>query len=139
MQAVISHKPRQAVISHKPSGGDLSPRAASNFWFSDSSWAEGVYQFQGHNRGELSYDLSQANSHHGRFQHHHKESMEMQASVNGGGCEGKIATVVKPSLEDCEESVVGITGGCIDTNRGIDVWVGKNATNTKGEETLDQM
>ena len=131
------------MISYKPSGGDLSLRAASNFRFGDSNWAKGVYQFERHSCGEsrefLSCYPSQANSHHGGFQHHLEESTEMQVFVDGSGCEGKMATVVRPSLEDCKELIVGSTGGCIDTNGGIEVGVGKNATNTKGEESLDQM
>ena len=114
--------------SHKMSGGELSPREASNFQFGESRWAEGVYHFEGHSRGEsgelLSCDLSQASSHHGGFQHHHEESMEMQGSGDGDGCEGMLATVLGPILEDCEEPVVGSDGGCTATNGGGEDWMG---------------
>ena len=114
--------------SHKMSGGELSPREASNFRFGESRWAEGVYHFEGHSRGEsrelLSCELSQASSHLRGFQHHHEESTEKQGSGDDDGCEGMLATVLGPILEDCEEPIVGSASGCAAINGGGEDWVG---------------
>ena len=91
------------------------------------------YQFGGCGRGDsegsISQDPSQANPHHGVVQHQHKESKEVHFSIDEGECEGRLATFVRPSLEECEEPVVGISYRCVDTNRGVEASVGKDTTN----------
>ena len=123
----------QAFTSHKSSDGEPSPRAASKSQFGTSNWAEVDYQFggcsRGDSRGSISRDPSQPNLHHGVVQHQHEESMEVHFSVDGGECEGRLATFVRPSLEECEEPVVGITCKCADTNEGVEASVGKDTTN----------
>nr|POE88793.1 uncharacterized protein CFP56_25239 [Quercus suber] len=131
----VQFRYRPVQVSPKPSGGDLSSRNVLNFRFGESSGAEGAYLFERNSRGEsgdvLSSDLSQVNSHHEGLHHHHEECTEILASVDGDRCDGK--------MEDDEEPVVGSAGDCVDTNREAEAWMGKNATNTKEEESLDQM
>ena len=50
-----------------------------------------------------------------------------------------MATFVRPSLEECEEPVVGSSGKCADTNGGVEVCVGKNTINIKGDDLMNQM
>ena len=78
----------------------------------------------------------------------------MQVSVDRGGCEGKMATFVRPGLEECEEPVVGSSCRYTDTNGRVEVCVGKNIINIisssdvqckssrgtgKGDDLMDQM
>nr|POE60756.1 hypothetical protein CFP56_44115 [Quercus suber]POF16127.1 hypothetical protein CFP56_15618 [Quercus suber] len=65
----------------------------------------------------------------GFFKHQHKESMEVHLSVDGGECEGRLATFVRPSLEECEEPMVGISCECANTNGGVKASVGKDTAN----------
>ena len=48
-----------------------------------------------------------------------------------------MATFVRPSLEECEEPVVGSSGRCANTNGGAEVCVGKNTINIKGDDLMN--